>query len=218
MHNHGAYIIVSLGEVCAPGWANEAEALGVEIYPGFAAAEMLYGEAGEVLGVVTGDMGREADGSRRSPLRAGHGAARGLYADRRRRAQFADARNWSSASTCARRVAAKIRDRLQGTVARAGRTAPAGLVQHTLGWPLGNAAGGGSFSTITATGWWPSASSCTWTTPRPPHLSPFGEFQRFKMHPQIRPLLAGAERLGYGARAIAEGLQSCPNWSSPAVR
>ena len=208
MHNRGAYI-VSLGEVCA--WLGEqAEALGVEIYPGFAAAEMLYGEAGEVLGVVTGDMGREADGSegpRFAPgmeLRAAYTliaeGARGSLT--RELEQRFDLRRDASPQKYG--IGFKELWRVP-----AERHRP-GLVQHTLGWPLGNATGGGSFTYhygdgLVAIGFVVHLDYAN------PNLSPFDEFQRFKMHPQIRPLLAGAERLGYGARAIAEGgLQSLP--------
>ena len=213
MHNKGCYI-GSLGELCA--WlAEQAEALGVEIYPGFAAAETLYGEAGEVLGVITGDMGRLADlteGPRFVPgmeLRANYTlfaeGARGSLT--RQLEQRLDLRR--NASPQKYGIGFKELWRVPKERHRPGR------VQHTLGWPLDNSTGGGSFvyhygEDLVSVGFVVHLDYAN------PFLSPFEEFQRFKAHPEIRPLLVGAKRLGYGARAIAEGgLQSLPELVFP---
>ena len=213
MHNKGCYI-GSLGELCA--WlAEQAEALGVEIYPGFAAVETLYGEAGEVLGVITGDMGRLADlteGPRFAPgmeLRASYTlfaeGARGSLA--RQLEQRFDLRRDASPQKYG--IGFKELWRVPKEKHRPGR------VQHTLGWPLDDTTGGGSFvyhygEDLVSVGFVVHLDYAN------PFLSPFEEFQRFKAHPEIRPLLAGAQRLGYGARAIAEGgLQSLPELVFP---
>lgn len=213
MHNRGTCIL-SLGELCA--WLGaQAEALGVEIYPGFAAAEMLYGKAGEVLGVVTGDMGRTADGAESARFAPGMElrAAYTLVAEGARGSltraleERFDLRHTASPQKYG--IGFKELWRVDAARHHPGR------VQHTLGWPLGRDASGGSFiyhygDSLVAIGFVVHLDYAN------PYLSPFGEFQRFKMHPAIRPLLADGECLGYGARAIAEGgLQSLPELVFP---
>ena len=213
MHNDGAYI-VSLGEVCA--WlAEQAEALGVEIYPGFAATEMLYDEAGHVTGVITGDMGRDAQGHEGPQFAQGMEirAAYTLIAEGTR-------------GSLTRQLEDRFDLRRDASPQKYGlgfkelwRVKPEkhqpGLVQHTLGWPLANDTGGGSFTYhygdgLVAIGFVVHLDYAN------PYLSPFDEFQRFKTHPAIRPLLEGGQRLGYGARAISEGgLQSLPELVFP---
>ena len=213
MHNHGAYI-VSLGELCA--WLGEqAEALGVEIYPGFAAAEMLYDGDGGVLGVLTGDMGRDARGAETARFAPGM-ELRAAYTLIAEGARGSLTRELEDHFDLRRGVSPQKYGIGFKELWRvpAERHRP-GLVQHTLGWPLGRATGGGSFiyhygEQRVAIGFVVHLDYAN------PFLSPFDEFQRFKMHPEIRPLLAGAERLGYGARAIAEGgLQSIPELVFP---
>jgi electron-transferring-flavoprotein dehydrogenase len=213
MRNRGAYIL-SLGELCV--WLGEqAEALGVEIYPGFAAAGLLQGRDGEVLGVLSGDMGRNADGSEGPRFVPGteiHAAytliaegARGfLTRDLERRF---DLRRGASPQKYG--IGIKELWRVP-----AERQRP-GFARHTLGWPLDDATGGGSFIYHQGDGR-VAIGLVVHLDYANPHLSPFDEFQRFKTHPYIRSLLAGGECLGYGARAIAEGgLQSLPELVFP---
>ena len=144
MSNHGNFI-VSLGNVCR--WlAGKAEALGVEIYPGFAAAEVLYGANGEVAGVATGDMGVGKDGEPKAGFTRGM-ELRGkytLFAEGARGSsdQEADRAIWRSTATASRRNSASA-SRSCGRSHR--RSISPGLVQHTFGWPLDNRTGGGSF-------------------------------------------------------------------------
>jgi electron-transferring-flavoprotein dehydrogenase len=188
MSNHGNFI-VSLGNVCK--WlATKAEALGVEIYPGFAAAELLF-ENDAVVGVATGDMGIGKSGEPRSDFTRGM-ELRGKYT------LFAEG-------------ARGLKELWQ--------VAPdkhkPGLVQHSFGWPLDNSTGGGSFlyhfdDNLVSVGFVVHLNYAN------PYLSPFEEFQRFKTHPHIRDTFAGGKRLSYGARAITEGgYQSVPKLSFP---
>ena len=213
MNNHGNFI-VSLGEVCR--WlATKAEALGVEIYPGFAAAELLYGPNGEVVGVATGDMGigkdREAKDSftRGMELRAKYT----LFAE--------GARGNLTKALIARfgldagREPPKFGIGLKELWQVAPDKHRAGLVQHTFGWPLDNRTGGGSFlyhwgADLVSVGFVLHLNYSN------PWLSPFDEFQRFKTHPLVRETFAGGKRIAYGARAITEGgYQSVPKLSFP---
>ena len=215
MSNHGNYI-VSLGNVCR--WlATKAEALGVEIYPGFAATELLI-EDGAVVGIATGDMGVGKDGKPNGRFHARHGVAREIHAVRRGRARQPLQTPDRAIRTRARPRAAEIRHRPQGAVAgRAGKHQP-GLVQHTFGWPLDNATGGGSFlyhfdDNRVSVGF---VLHLNYTNP---YLSPFEEFQRFKTHPLVRDTFAGGKRLAYGARALTEGgYQSVPKLAFPGGR
>ena len=201
MNNHGAYI-VSLGEVCK--WlAAKAEALGVEIYPGFAAAEILYGSANEVVGIATGDMGIGKDGKPKDNYTRGM-ELRGKYT------LFAE----GARGHLTKRLIAhyKLDKDCQPPKFGIGlkelwQVAPekhhAGLVQHTFGWPLDNRTGGGSFlyhygDDLVAVGF------VVHLNYENAYLSPFEELQRFKTHPLVRDTFAGGTRIGYGARAISE--------------
>ncbi|MDD5296335.1 MAG: electron transfer flavoprotein-ubiquinone oxidoreductase [Rhodocyclaceae bacterium] len=213
MHNEGNYI-VSLGNVCR--WlAQEAEALGVEIYPGFAAAEVLYDEQGAVRGVATGDMGVGKDGQ---PT-ANHQEGMELLA---RQTIFAEGCRGSLTKQLWSRFDLR-RDADPPTYGlgikelwqvEPGKHKP-GLTMHTVGWPLPTDTYGGSFvyhldDNLVSVGFvvgldYPN-----------PFLSPFEEFQRFKHHPAIKPTLEGGRRIAYGARVLSEGgLQSLPRLTFP---
>ena len=217
MNNHGNYI-VSLGNVCR--WlGQQAEAAGVEIYPGFAAAEVLFNDDGSVKGVATGDMGVAKDGSHKSDYAEGME----LHA---RYTLFAEGVRGSLSQELMARF--KLREGADPQKYGIGlkelwQVDPAkhvpGLVVHTQGWPLDHSTGGGSFQyhytndqddKLVAIGFVLHLSY------QNPHLSPFDEFQRFKTHPAIRGTLEGGKRISYGARAINEGgLQSVPKLTFP---
>ncbi|HEY2138120.1 MAG TPA: electron transfer flavoprotein-ubiquinone oxidoreductase [Xanthobacteraceae bacterium] len=213
MSNHGAFI-VSLGEVCR--WlGRKAEEAGVEIYPGFAAAEVLFGRNGEVAGVATGDMGIGRNGEPKDTFARGM-ELRGKYT------LFAEgARGQLSKALIARyglddgRQPPKFGIGLKELWQVAPELHRPGLVQHTFGWPLDNSTGGGSFlyhygDNLVAVGF------VVHLNYHNPYLSPFEEFQRFKTHTLVRDTFAGGKRLSYGARAISEGgYQSVPKLSFP---
>jgi electron-transferring-flavoprotein dehydrogenase len=213
MSNHGAFV-VSLGNVCR--WlATKAEGLGVEIYPGFAAAEVLYGDAGEVVGVATGDMGIGKDGHHKDSF------TRGMEL-RAKYTLFAEgARGSLSKQLIAKFGLAKDREPQKFGIGlkELWKVAPEkhhpGLVQHSFGWPLDNATGGGSFlyhleDSQVVVGF------VVHLNYRNPYVAPFEEFQRFKQHPLIRPTFEGGKRISYGARAITEGgWQSVPKLTFP---
>ncbi len=213
MNNHGCYI-GSLGDLCR--WlAPQAEALGVEIYPGFAATEVIYGEGGEVRGIATGDMGVARDGSPKASFTRGMELL-GKYT------LFAEgARGSLSKQLIARFQLDKASDPPKFGIGlkEVWQIDPEkhrpGLIQHSFGWPLDNATGGGSFlyhygDTLVAVGF------VVHLNYSDPYLSPFDEFQRFKTHPEIRDLFEGGKRLAYGARAITEGgYQSVPRLTFP---
>jgi len=211
--NHGMYV-VSLGNVCR--WlAKQAEGLGVEIFPSFAAAEVLYREDGAVRGVATGDMGVGRDGKPTANHQRGM-ALHGRYTF------FAEG--------CRGHLGKQLEDRHN---LRAGADPQVygiglkelweigpekhqqGLVIHTAGWPLASNTYGGSFfyhleNNQVAIGFVVGLGYSN------PYLSPYEEFQRYKTHPAIRPFLEGGKRLAYGARAIsAGGLQSLPKLVFP---
>ncbi|MCB1502528.1 MAG: electron transfer flavoprotein-ubiquinone oxidoreductase [Bauldia sp.] len=200
MSNHGNYI-VSLGDLCR--WlGEEAEALGVEIFPGFAAVETLHDGSGAVTGVATGDMGVGKDGAAKS------GFQRGMALEAKYTLIAEGARGSLAKGLIGRYGLAREPQKYGIGIKELWRVDPAlhrpGLVQHSFGWPLDNRTGGGSFlyhygEGLVAVGF------VVHLNYRNPHLSPFGEFQRFKTHPAIAPLFEGAERLSYGARAITEG-------------
>ena len=208
MNNHHCYI-GSLGNVCR--WlARKAEALGVEIYPGFAATEVLYNEKGAVRGIATGDMGIAKDGSHKSSYARGMELL-GKYT------LFAEGARGSLAKQLIAKFALDaiseppkfgigLKEVWQVDPAKHQK----GLIQHSFGWPLNNSTGGGSFlyhydDNLVAVGF------VVHLNYRDPYLSPFDEFQRFKTHPAIRTLFEGGKRLAYGARAITEGgYQSVP--------
>ncbi len=213
MKNHGNYI-VSLGNVCR--WlAEQAEAMGVEIYPGFAAAEVLYGEDGAVVGVATGDMGIGRDGEKKADyqpgmeLRAkvtllGEGCRGSLtkgLVERHGLSKDADPQTYAIGIKELWEVKAEAHH--------------PGLVVHTVGWPLDAGTYGGSFvyhleNRQVAVGY---VIALDYTNP---YLGPFEEFQRFKHHPAIRPTFEGGRRIAYGARALNEGgIQSIPEVGLP---
>jgi len=213
MSNHGNYI-VSLGAVTR--WLGEQAAeLGVDIYPGFAAAEVLYDAHGAVTGVATGDMGIGRDGRPTDGLTRGM-ELRGKYT------LFAEGARGSLTKQPLARF--KLDEGCEPQKYGIGlkelwQVAPEnhrrGLVQHSFGWPLGNGTGGGSFlyhygENLVAVGF------VVHLNYKNPYLSPYDEFQRFKTHPAIAPVFAGGKRIGYGARAITEGgWQSLPKLAFP---
>jgi electron-transferring-flavoprotein dehydrogenase len=214
MNNHGNYI-VSLGEVCR--WlATQAEALGVEIYPGFAAAEVLYNEDGSVKGVATGDMGIGKDGKHKDSYTPGmelH-AKYTLIAEGARGSlsKMLMAKFDLRAGVDPQKFGIGIKELWQADPAAFKK----GLVVHSQGWPLSETGSqGGSFmyhfgDNLVAIGFVIHLSY------ENPYLSPFDEFQRFKTHPEVAKYLKGGKRLVYGSRAINEGgVQSVPKLTFP---
>lgn len=213
MDNHHCYI-GSLGNVCR--WlARKAEALGVEIYPGFAAAEVLYDEQGAVRGIATGDMGIGRDGKPKDSFTRGMELL-GKYT------LFAEGARGSLTKQLINKFAldAKSEPPKFGIgLKEVWQIDPAkhqkGMIQHSFGWPLDLKTGGGSFlyhydDNLVAVGF------VVHLNYEDPYLSPFDEFQRFKTHPSIRGTFEGAKRLAYGARAITEGgYQSVPKLTFP---
>ncbi len=213
MNNHGNYV-VSLGNVCR--WlASKAEALGVEIYPGFAAAEVLFDGNGAVAGVATGDMGVAKDGHHKDSF------TRGMEL-RAKYTLFAEGARGSLSKILEQRFALRqgrepqnfglgVKELWQ---VAAEKHRP-GLVQHTFGWPLDNRTGGGSFlyhfdDRLVSVGF------VVHLNYENPYLSPYEEFQRLKTHPLIRETFEGGTRLCYGARALTEGgWQSVPKLAFP---
>ena len=211
--NHGNYVI-SLGDVCR--WlGRQAEALGVEIFPGFVAADVLYDAGGTVQGVATGDMGVGKDGKPTAAYQPG---------------MDLQAKYTFFAEGCRGHLGRRLQERFQ---LQAGADPQVygiglkelwevrperhqqGLVIHTAGWPLAADTYGGSFlyhmeSNLVAIGFVVGLGYAN------PYLSPYEEFQRYKTHPAIRPTLEGGKRIAYGARAIAAGgLQSLPKLVFP---
>lgn len=213
MHNDGNYII-SLGNFCR--WlGTQAEELGVEIYPGFAAAEVLYNDDGAVVGVATGDMGRDRQGEPTERFAPGMEL-------RARYTLFAEGCRGSLTKTLFDRF--KLRDGVDPQAYGIGikelwEVDPTqhqpGKIIHTVGWPVDTKTYGGSFlyhleNNQVAVGF------VIGLDYENPHLSPFEEFQRFKTHPDIRPIFEGGRRIAYGARALSEGgLQSIPKLTFP---
>ena len=213
LKNHGNHII-SLGNFCR--WLGEqAEALGVEIYPGFAATEVLFNADGAVKGVATGDMGVGANGEPTANY------AQGIELH---------ARYTFFAEGCRGHLGRQLMDRFGLRANAEAQTYgigikelweidPAqhrpGLVVHSAGWPLDRATYGGSFlyhleDNQVAVGF------VIGLDYKNPYLSPFDEFQRFKTHPAIRPTFEGGKRVSYGARALNEGgVQSLPEMVFP---
>ncbi|MDV4161137.1 electron transfer flavoprotein-ubiquinone oxidoreductase [Rhizobium leguminosarum] len=213
MNNHGNYI-VSLGLVCR--WlATKAEELGVEIYPGFAAVEVLYNDEGAVTGVATGDMGIEKNGE------PGPNYTRGMELLGKYVLIGEGVRGSLAKQLIAKFDLQKDREPQKFGIGikelwqvKSENHRP-GLVQHSFGWPLGMKTGGGSFlyhleDNLVAVGF------VVHLNYKNPYLYPFEEFQRFKTHPAIRTTFEGGKRLSYGARAITEGgYQSVPKLSFP---
>jgi electron-transferring-flavoprotein dehydrogenase len=213
MNNHGNYV-VSLGDVCR--WlAKKAEALGVEIYPGFSAAELLFDSNGAIAGIATGDMGVARDGHPKESF------TRGMEL-RAKYTLFAEGARGSLSKTLIQRFAldqGREPQKFGLGIKELWQVAPEkhrpGLVQHTFGWPLDNRTGGGSFlyhfdEALVAVGF------VVHLNYENPYLEPFKEFQRFKTHPLVRSSFEGGKRLAYGARALTEGgWQSVPKLSFP---
>jgi electron-transferring-flavoprotein dehydrogenase len=213
MNNHGNYI-VSLGAVCR--WLGEQAAeLGVEIYPGFAASEVVYDDKGNVAGVATGDMGIGKDGAPKDSFTRGmelrgkytliaEGARGSLAKQLVKRFQLDEGREPQKYGIGLKELWEVKPDKHQK-----------GLVQHSFGWPLDNRTGGGSFlyhygENLVAVGFVMHLNYDN------PHLSPYEEFQRFKTHVSVRDTFAGGKRIAYGARAITEGgWQSIPKLVFP---
>ena len=215
MNNKGTYT-GSLGNLCR--WlAEQAEGLGVEIFPGFAAAEVLYDAKGAVNGVATGDMGITRDGE--------HGPeyAPGLELHAKYTLFAEGARGHLTKQVKARfGLEAESDPQVYGIGIKelwdiAPENHSAGRVIHTQGWPLNadSYANGGGFLYHQANGQ-VALGFVTWLNYRNPHLSPFQEMQRWKTHPAIAAILAGGKRVSYGARAITDGgLQSIPKLVFP---
>ena len=213
MNNHGNYI-VSLGALVT--WLGEQAAeMGVEVYPGFAASEVIYDENGAVVGIATGDMGVGRDGQPTENFVRGM-ELRGKYTF------FAEGARGSLTKGLIEQF--RLSDGREPQKFGIGlkelwRIAPEkhqpGLVQHSFGWPLDNRTGGGSFlyhygENLVAVGF------VLHLNYENPYLSPYDEFQRFKTHPAIRSTFEGGKRIGYGARAITEGgWQSIPKLTFP---
>ncbi len=213
MSNHGNFI-VSLGDLAR--WLGEqAEALGAEIYPGFAATDLLTDADGAITGVATGDMGVRRDGS------AGPNFTRGMELNGKYTLIAEGARGSLARQIIARFSLDKGRDPQKYGIGikELWEVAPEkhrpGLAQHSFGWPLDNRTGGGSFlyhsrDNLVAVGF------VVHLNYRDPWLSPYEEFQRFKTHPAIRDTFEGGKRIGYGARALTEGgWQSIPELAFP---
>ena len=213
MQNHGNYII-SLGNFCR--WLGEqAEALEVEVYPGFAAAEILYHEDGRVKGVATGDMGLDKDGNKTDQYEPGmelH-AKYTLFSEgcRGHLGKQIQAKFNLTEACEAQTYGIGIKELWQVS---ADKHQP-GLIVHTAGWPLTSDTYGGSFlyhleDNQVAVGY------VIGLDYKNPHLSPFDEFQRFKTHPAVKDVFDGGKRISYGARALNEGgFQSLPQMSFP---
>jgi electron-transferring-flavoprotein dehydrogenase len=213
MNNHGNYV-GSLGAVCR--WLGEqATELGVEIYPGFAAAEVLYDASGAVTGIATGDMGIGKDGHPSDRYTRGM-ELKGKYTIIAEGARGSLAKQLIAKFELDKgREPQKYGIGLKELWEVAPEKHQPGLVQHSFGWPLDNATGGGSFlyhygKNLVSVGF---VVHLNYTNP---YLSPFDEFQRFKTHPLIKDLLTGGKRIAYGARAITEGgWQSIPELTFP---
>ena len=213
MHNHGCYI-ASLANVCR--WlAAEAEALGVEIYPGMAASEAVFDDRGALKGVVAGVFGIAKDGEEKGDYQPGlelhakytliaEGARGSLAKELQARFELTKGKDPQKYGIGLKEVWQVTDDNFKP-----------GLVQHTVGWPLDGATGGGSFmyhfgDNYVALGF------VVHLNYKNPWLSPFDEFQRLKHHPAVARYLKGGKRVAYGARAITEGgFQSVPALAFP---
>jgi electron-transferring-flavoprotein dehydrogenase len=213
MSNHGCYT-GSLGALCR--WlAERAEELGVEVYPGFSVVDVIFGSDGALEGVITGDMGVARDGSHKDNYTPGI-AITGKYT------LFAEGARGSLSKMLIRKLDLDAESGPQkfGIGLKELWEVPAekhmsGLVQHTMGWPLEDKTGGGSFlyhfgERLVSVGF---VVHLDYTNP---YLNPFKEFQRAKMHPLIRQHLEGGKRIAYGARALTEGgFQAIPRLAFP---
>ncbi|MCF8512218.1 MAG: electron transfer flavoprotein-ubiquinone oxidoreductase [Rhodobacteraceae bacterium] len=213
MNNHGNYI-VSMANVCR--WlGTQAEELGVEIFPGMACSELVYGDKGEVRGVVAGEFGRNPDGTPGPSYEPGMILA-GKYVFlgegvRGSLSKEVIAKYDLSAGKCPQKFGIGMKEIWEIDPAKH----KLGTVTHTMGWPLGSNAGGGSFiyhieNNQVYVGF------VVHLNYQNPHLYPYMEFQRFKHHPMVADLLKGGKRVAYGARAISEGgWQSIPKMVAP---
>jgi len=213
MSNKQNYI-VSLGELCV--WlSKEAENLGIEIYPGFTAQEPIFNDNQELVGILTGDMGRDSDGNETVNYAAG-------IEIRAKYSLIAEGTRGSITKIIEKKLSLRKNSDPQKyglgfkEVWRIDKNKHhPGLVEHSLGWPLENDAGGGSFTyhygeDLVSLGFVVHLDYSN------PYLSPFDEFQSFKTHPKIKNLLTGAKRISYGARTINEGgIQSWPELAFP---
>ena len=215
MNNHGNYI-VSMANVCR--WmAEQAEGLGVEIFPGMSCSEVVYGENGEVKGVVAGEFGRNPDGTPGDAYEPGmelHGKY--VFLSEGVRGSLSKeviAKFDLSKGHCPQKFGIGMKEIWEIDPAKHRE----GTVTHTMGWPLGGNAGGGSFiyhleNNQVYVGF------VVHLNYKNPHLFPYMEFQRFKHHPMVADLLKGGKRVAYGARAISEGgYQSMPKMVAPGV-
>ena len=215
MNNHGNYI-VSMGNVCR--WmAEQAEELGVEIFPGMACSELVFGENGEVKGVVAGEFGIESDGTKGSGYEPGmelHGKY--VFLSEGVRGSLSKqviAKYGLDDGSDTQKYGLGMKEIWEIDPAKHKE----GTVTHTMGWPLEAKAGGGSFiyhlennqvyvGFVVHLGY------------KNPHVFPYMEFQQFKHHPMVAELLKGGKRIAYGARAITEGgYQSMPKMVAPGV-
>tara|TARA_R110002033_G_scaffold110714_4_gene156465 strand:+ start:557 stop:2206 length:1650 start_codon:yes stop_codon:yes gene_type:complete len=215
MSNHGNYI-VSMANVCR--WmAEQAEELGVEIFPGMACSELVYGENGEIKGVVAGEFGISPDGTKGDSYEPGmelHGKY--VFLSEGVRGSLSKqviAKYELDAGKEPQKYGLGMKEIWEIDPAKHKE----GTVTHTMGWPLNKNAGGGSFiyhiennqvyvGFVVHLGY------------KNPHVFPYMEFQRFKHHPMVAELLKGGKRVAYGARAITEGgLQSMPKMVAPGV-
>ncbi|MCB9965915.1 MAG: electron transfer flavoprotein-ubiquinone oxidoreductase [Rhodospirillales bacterium] len=213
MRNHGNYII-SLGELCR--WlAEQAEDLGVEIFPGFAAAEVLYQDDGAVIGIATGDMGLDKDGQKTEAFEPGveihakqtifaegaHGSLTKILIAHFNLRQNASPQTYGLG----------IKELWEITPEKHEE----GKILHTIGWPMDSKTYGGAWLYH----WKDNLVSVGYVVGldyENPYLSPYEEMQRFKTHPDIRPILEGGKRISYGARALVEGgIQSLPRLTFP---
>ncbi len=213
LQNHGNYII-SLGNFCR--WlAEQAESLEIEIYPGFAAAEILYHPNGQVKGVATGAMGLAKDGSHTSNYEPGmelHAHYTVFSEGCRGHLGKELLEKFNLADTCeAQTYGIGLKELWEVPTEQH----QPGLIVHSAGWPLTSDTYGGAFlyhleNNQIAVGY------VIGLDYRNPHLSPFDEFQRFKTHPAIKPYFEGGRRISYGARALNEGgIQSLPQMAFP---
>lgn len=213
MSNHGCYI-ASLGNLTR--WlAEKAEEMGVEIYPGFAGAELLFDENGAVIGVATGDMGLDRQGEMKDSFMRGM-ELRGKYTllaegARGSLSKIAIARFGLDDGCEVQKYGIGLKELWQV----APEKHKPGLVQHSFGWPLDGRTGGGSFiyhfgDNLVAAGFVVHLNYAN------PYLSPYDEFQRFKTHASVRDVFDGGTRIAYGARALSEGgYQSVPKLCFP---
>lgn len=213
MNNHGNYV-VSMGNVCR--WmAEQAEELGVEIFPGMACSEVIYGDNGEVKGVVAGEFGKNADGTQSDSYEPGmelHGKyvflSEGVRGSLSKEVM---AKFELGKDSCPQKFGLGMKEIWEIDPAKHSE----GTVTHTMGWPLNSNAGGGSFiyhldNNQVYVGFVVHLNYAN------PHVYPYMEFQRFKHHPMVAELLKGGKRVAYGARAISEGgYQSIPQTAFP---